>query len=228
MRSVALRPIRVRIAHPYPLVASGLVAVLGGVPDIVLLRDDTDGACADVVVADCHDGIALAAMARASAGRSATVTRVVVLSALCREQHVRSALEAGVSGYLQQHCDAAQLIGCVRQVAAGSRYLDPALAMRLSDTVGQEPLTQREREVLQVLSRGGCNKAIAIELGISVGTVKAHVKAIMAKLQAVSRTQAAGIALRCGLLDVAAPVRAPRAAPAPRPWVHGRAEALAA
>lgn len=193
--------IQVHIAHAYPLVARGIERVLGDLSDVAATLDEDSGALADIVVADYDDGLERSARARReSAGRRTRSPRVVILTEQCREQNVRMAMEAGVAGYLQQGCSTQQFVDCIRQVAAGSRYIESELAIRMADSLSHEALTGRECDVLRVLVSGRCNKSIANDLGISVGTVKAHVKAIMAKLRAVSRTEAASIALQRGLL----------------------------
>ncbi|MET0350413.1 MAG: response regulator transcription factor [Rhizobacter sp.] len=202
MNRSAPAPIQVHIAHAYPLVARGIERVLGDLSDVSATLDDDDGALADIVIADYHDGLERTVRARgASPGRRTRGPRVVILTEWCREQNVRTAMEAGVAGYLQQGCSTQQFVDCIRQVAAGSRYIESELAIRMADSFSHEALTGRENDVLRVLVSGRCNKSIANDLGISVGTVKAHVKAIMAKLRAVSRTEAASIALQRGLLS---------------------------
>jgi DNA-binding NarL/FixJ family response regulator len=166
-----------------------------------------DEACAetiDVVVADYQDGVRLATSpgTRAPALKAA---RVLVMTTHDREHEVRLALESGVHGYLLLGCPIQELIAGVRALGSGSRYLCLAVAQRMAESLTREPLTPREADVLRLLVRGQCNKSIAKQLEIAVGTVKAHVKAIMAKLDASSRTQAASIAAQRGLIDEPAP-----------------------
>jgi len=106
----------------------------------------------------------------------------------------------------------------VRAAAQGRRFLCHAAAQEVANSLTNEALTARERDVLLLLAQGRCNKTIASHLDIAVGTVKAHVRTIMSKLKASSRTEAACIAVARGLLpeprvdDVTPPRR--RAAPA--------------
>ena len=221
MNRSAPAAIQVHIAHAYPLVARGIAQVLNDLSDVAATLDEGEGAGADIVIADYHDGLERTARARReSVGRRTRTPRVVILTEWCREQNVRLAMEAGVAGYLQQGCSTQQFVDCIRHVAAGSRYIESELAIRMADSLSHEALTGRECDVLRVLVSGRCNKSIAIDLGISVGTVKAHVKAIMAKLRAVSRTEAASIALQRGLLAEHPPV-------APNPAVRGASAAYA-
>jgi two-component system response regulator DesR len=186
--------IKVAVDHADPLVAIGLSTVLGQQPDIDLVST----CLPDVVVADYGQGLSLAARARGQARQGSL--RVLIVTSQHREQDVRSALEAGVDGYLELGCDVQDLLCGVRQLARGSRYLSAAAASRVAESLCHSDLTGREREVLALVARGQSNKAIALALQISAGTVKAHVKGLMGKLGAATRTQAASIAGERGLL----------------------------
>jgi DNA-binding NarL/FixJ family response regulator len=115
---------------------------------------------------------------------------------------VRGALEQGVHGYLPLDRGIDEFVHGVRTVARGSRYLAPSTAQCMADSLTREALTAREAEVLDLLACGECNKSIARQLDIAVGTVKAHVKAIMGKLDASSRTQAVSVAAQRGLVSM--------------------------
>ncbi|GHC98800.1 DNA-binding response regulator [Pseudorhodoferax aquiterrae] len=182
--------IQVLVAHPDPLLALGLVAALGQQPGIEIV---SSGA-ADVVLTDYAGGLALAG--QRSAG---TPARILVLAVQDREQEVRTALERGVHGYLLAGSRVDDLLEGIRALAQGQRYLSLAAAQRMADSMTREHLTGRESDVLRLLVQGCCNKTIARQLEIAVGTVKAHVKGIMSKLQANSRTQVVSIAMARGL-----------------------------
>ncbi|MBI3345626.1 MAG: response regulator transcription factor [Burkholderiales bacterium] len=201
MTSIATSPIRfdlprikVAVDHVDPLVAIGLSTVLGQEPDIDLVTARP----AEIVIADYAQGLTLAGQTRIQS-REARV-RVLVVAGQSREQDVRIALDAGVQGYLELGCRVQELLNGVRQVARGSRYLSAAAASRIAESLGHSHLTQREHEVLQLVARGQSNKAIALALQISIGTVKAHMKGVMGKLGAATRTQAASIAGERGFL----------------------------
>jgi DNA-binding NarL/FixJ family response regulator len=119
-----------------------------------------------------------------------------------REQEVRRALEAGVQGYVLLGCSTIEMVEAVRVVGRGSKYLCLQVAQRMADSLTRENLTERELDVLALLSAGCSNKVIARDLDIAVGTVKAHVKGIMGKLAASSRTQAVTVAAERGLVSV--------------------------
>lgn len=203
--------LRVLVMHAEPLVAFGLAAALRQGPGFAVHVegvDETAEAAYDVVVADYQDGVRLTTSpgARPPALKAA---RVLVMTTHDREHEVRLALESGVHGYLLLGCPIPELIAGVRALGAGSRYLCLAVAQRMAESLTREPLTPREADVLRLLVRGQCNKSIAKQLDIAVGTVKAHVKAIMAKLDASSRTEAASIAAQRGLIDEPLPDTSP-------------------
>ncbi|MET0209115.1 MAG: response regulator transcription factor, partial [Burkholderiaceae bacterium] len=108
----------------------------------------------------------------------------------------------GLHGLLLATCSARELVSAVLALAAGRSYVCAEVAQRMAEGFCREPLTAREEEVLGLLSRGRCNKAIGLQLGIAPGTVKSHVKAILGKLAASSRTEAASIATELGIIDL--------------------------
>ncbi|WP_416758632.1 LuxR C-terminal-related transcriptional regulator [Roseateles sp. So40a] len=209
MFHAAYARIQVRVAHSDPVVAAGLATLLEREGDIDVLDDSIalpavvrDAMRApnrtDVVIADYTRAMALAAMRPPS---DALQPRLMVLTAHDREQDVRSALEAGVDGYVELGCASQELVAGVRQLARGSRFLSALAARRVADSMSRSRLTGRERQVLGLVADGKSNKAIAIALDISAGTVKTHMKGILGKLAAGSRTQAATIARERGLIS---------------------------
>lgn len=212
METSSSRRTSVRVMHAEPLLEMGLVASLRAQVDLdVAGRDDpaTDRAV-DVLVTDYDAGLQFAARARSGQlPRHLAGARVLVVALSDREEEVRSALEHGVHGFLMMGCPLAELVNGVRTVARGSRFLCAGAAQRMADMLTRESLTAREAEVLRLVALGECNKAIARDLAIAVGTVKAHVKAIMGKLDASSRTQAASIAAARGLVSSAWAARVP-------------------
>ncbi len=132
---------------------------------------------------------------------------IVVLGA--DASHLRATNSLAARGYLAQDANADELVATVRTVATGLTVLDPSLISELSalpvartssGNPGEETLTPRETEVLQLLAGGLPNKTIAAQLGISEHTAKFHVSAVLSKLGAASRTEAVTTAARRGLL----------------------------
>jgi DNA-binding NarL/FixJ family response regulator len=134
--------------------------------------------------------------------------RVIVLTSFLDDDKLLPALRAGAAGYLLKNAEPQELARAVRAAHAGEALLDPVVAARLVEALGEgageqplDRLTPREREVLQLIGRGFPNKRIALELRLSEKTVKTHVSHLLAKLDVTDRTQAAVIAVRAGLVD---------------------------
>jgi len=201
-----LQPARVLVLHRESIVAFGLCATLAQEPGIDVqqgIGSQTSADRFDVVICDHETGMALSQPAR---GRNGSTMhqgpRILVLTAQSSERAVRQALDRGVHGYVLLESPIEELVRAVLAVCRGQRYLSPAVALRMADSLTHESLTSRESEVLMLLAAGQCNKTIARQLQIAVGTVKAHVKAIMGKLGASSRTQAVSVAAQRGLVGL--------------------------
>jgi len=211
MISAPRRPATVLTLHPDPLVRSGIVAALRAHPGFDAIDADAhdfEGRTIDVVIADDQQALQLCDLDEQARRRPLARARILVLTANDRETAIRKAIEAGVSGYLVFGCPVSELIEGVAAVAQGGRYLGRAVAQRMADSMTRASLTQREADVLRFVVAGESNKVIARSLRIEVGTVKTHVSAILAKLDARSRTQAAAIAIARGLVEPGKPAAA--------------------
>jgi two-component system response regulator NreC len=134
--------------------------------------------------------------------------RILVLSMQDDPQYVREAFAAGASGYVLKEAADNEVVGAVREVAGGGRYVHPELGARLIAAESEErrraeedPLTEREGEVLRLLALGHTNQEIAKQLFISVRTAETHRAHIMQKLRLSSRAELVRYALDRGLLQ---------------------------
>jgi DNA-binding NarL/FixJ family response regulator len=185
--------LRLRVDHEDTLLQAGLAALLARYPDLALATED---AAADVVVTDYG-----AAMRRVRERASRPgAPRVVVLTRRDSEIDIRCALAQGVDGYLVVGCSVDSVAEAARAVHQGLRHLDAVATHRIAESMFHEPLTGRETEVLQLAAIGCANKVIAARLQIGVGTVKTHMRSLLDKLDVASRTEAAAVAHRRGLL----------------------------
>jgi DNA-binding NarL/FixJ family response regulator len=131
--------------------------------------------------------------------------KVVVLTSFGEVERVHAALAAGAAGYLLKDAEPSEVVAAIRAAAAGEVHLDPAVARQLTrrmagPQVGLAALTVREREILVLVAHGHSNRDIADRLVISERTARTHVSNVLAKLQLPSRTQAALLAIREGLI----------------------------
>ena len=192
-----MRPIeriRVLIAHGDPLISAGLTATLSRLRDFEATTVAARQPAADVVIADYDSGLRLIASGGAL-GR-----RVMILTHSDSEAKICHALEQGARGYLLLGCSLQDLVDGLSSVHMGGIALGPLVASRIADRMKQQALTPREADILRYLMLGMSNKAIASKLSLAVGTVKTHVKSVLEKLDATSRTQAVSIAQRRGIL----------------------------
>ena len=204
--------IRVLVADDHAVVRQGLRTFLELQDDVEVVADVADGARAldavaehepDVVLMDLVlpvvDGVE--AIRRIAAERPET--RVIALTSFLDDDKLFPAVRAGAAGYLLKDVEPQELVRAIRAVHAGEALLHPAVAARLMEEVAgsgghdaSDPLTPREREVVDLIARGLSNKRIAVELRISQKTVKAHVSNILTKLDLNDRTQVAMHAVR--------------------------------
>jgi DNA-binding NarL/FixJ family response regulator len=192
------------IKHPDAVMTAGLSALLVDHCGFDVVRSAGDAAMpaqTSVIVAGYAEGIALA---QAYGARLAPCPPLLVVTSCDKEFQVRNALDAGVHGYLLQDCSADELGDAVRQLSRGGRYVSARVAGSIADSLTRALLTRRESDVLQLLAGGHCNKLIARELDIGVGTVKTHIKGLLTKLGAKARTHAVVIASQRGLIEAGA------------------------
>lgn len=197
--------LNVLVMHPDPIVGAGVVAALRQEPGLEvsvynLAEPAPGGPAADVVITDYDNAIRLTDRDTRRAIGGLAESRILALTASDREADIRRAIQTGIHGYLLLGGSLCELTDAVRAVGMGMRYVCPLVAQRMADSLAGESLTQRENEVLGLVATGQSNKAIARQLAIELGTVKSHVSAIMLKLGAISRTQAANIAVTRGLV----------------------------
>ncbi|HEX6541916.1 MAG TPA: response regulator transcription factor [Ktedonobacterales bacterium] len=200
--------IRVLLAEDQAMVRGALAALLALEGDIEIVAEVSRGdevvsaalaarpdvALLDVEMPGC-DGLTAAALLR----RELPSCRVLILTTFGRPGYLRRAMEGGVVGFLLKDAPSAQLAAAIRRVMAGERVVDPALAaMALSE--GNNPLTEREREVLLAARNGASNAEIATTLILSEGTVRNYLSVAMQKLGAHNRVEAAHIAEEKGWL----------------------------
>ena len=128
-------------------------------------------------------------------------TAVLIFTAYSERSLLSRGLESGAKGYILKEAPHASLVKAIEKVATGDGYVDPALMPAFLPGKGDDMLTGREREILQLLADGMSNTDVAARLFISPETVKSHVRHILTKLEADTRTHAVAIALREAIID---------------------------
>lgn len=213
-------PIRILVVDDHAVVREGLRAFLALQDGFEIVGEAADGDEAIVKAAELHPDVILMDLvmpkrdgvsAMQELRQQNSHPRVIVLTSFLDDERLLPAIEAGAAGYLLKNSQPAELARAIRAANAGEAVIDPTAAARLLTALSDpdhrrptapalEQLTKREREVLELIAGGRSNKRIALELGISEKTVKAHVGRVLAKLDVSDRTQAAVLAVENGLV----------------------------
>jgi DNA-binding NarL/FixJ family response regulator len=202
--------IRIFIVDDHPVVRAGLTNMLGTQPGFQVLGSASSGEEAlevlrlrdiDLVLLDLRmpgmNGIdTLLAMRRIG-----IPTRVIVLTSFDTDEDIYRAVHAGAEGYLLKNASQAEMVGAIRAVHAGKRYIPNHIASRLTERMMRSDLTTRELEILKLLAKGLTNKQIGQVLGISSNTARNHVNSVIDKLDVSDRTEAATTAIQRGIID---------------------------
>ena len=211
-------PIRVLIVDDHPIVRSGLRRVLEAEADIEVVGEAGDASHAvfearsgkpDVILMDVvmpgKSGIEVTP----DVLHDVPEAKVLVLSMQDDPNYVREAFAAGVAGYILKEAADTDLVAAVREVAAGRNYVHPTLGARMVRAEAEErkrseqdPLSDRERDVLHLLALGHTNQEISGQLYISVRTAETHRAHIMEKLRISTRAELVRYALEHGLLEI--------------------------
>jgi DNA-binding NarL/FixJ family response regulator len=208
---VSAQPIRILSVEDHPVFRAGLSTILGSQPDMLLVGSAANAIEAISEFRIHRPDIALMDLRLPGTnGTDALITirgefpqaRVIMLTTSDSDVDILRALRAGAAAYLLKSMPKDALLAVIRSVHAGRRHIPPEVAARLAEHMGDDSLTTRELEVLQLIRDGNRNKQIANHLSISLTTVNFHIKNLVDKLQANDRTHAVTIALRRGLLQI--------------------------
>jgi two-component system NarL family response regulator len=204
--------IRVLIADDHPVVRDGVAAMIERRPDMTVVGEAATGreavaayraARPDVVLMDLRMPDMTGVEAIGAIRGEFPGARIIVLTTYDGDEDIYRGLQAGARAYLLKDAPRDDLLDAIRAVHAGQSRIPPAVAARLAERVLAGPeLTARELEVLQGIVAGRSNKEIGAALGISEGTVKAHVNSILSKLGVADRTQAVTTALQRGIVHL--------------------------
>ena len=213
------RPIRVLLVEDQALVRAGLRMVVDSQPDLTVVGEGSDGASGvslarelrpDLVVMDVRMPVLDGISATRRVVALPMAPRVVVLTTFDLDASALAAIRAGASGFLLKDAPPEDMLAALRAVHAGDAVLAPSTTRRLLEQLAPavdpvavrsvSALTAREREVLVAMARGWSNAEIARRLVVAEGTVKTHVRQILAKLEVRDRVQAVVTAYDAGLV----------------------------
>ena len=203
--------IRVILVDDHPVVRDGMANIVNQQKDmrVVAEADDGDAAIAlyeehrpDVMVLDLRmpgrDGVSVVEVVLDKHPKA----RLLIMTTYDGDEDIFKSLSRGAKGYLLKDAPRQEILLAIRAVAADQRYTSGAVAAKALQRMFRPSLTQRELDVLQQLAEGRSNKDIGRRLQITEGTAKTHVKAILTKLDAMSRTEAVAVAHKRGLIHL--------------------------
>lgn len=203
--------IRVVLADDHPVVRDGLAAMINQQPDMQVVGEAGDGDEAigfyeqhhpDVMVLDLRmpkrDGVSVVQRVLETDPKA----RLLIMTTYDGDEDIFRCLSQGAKGYLLKDAPRQEILSAIRAVSEDRPYTSSLVAAKALQRMAKPSLTTRELGVLQLLAQGRSNKDIARQLGIGEGTAKTHVKSILTKLDAISRTEAVAVAHKRGLVHL--------------------------
>jgi two-component system NarL family response regulator len=203
--------IRVLIADDHPVVCLGLLGIINGQPDMVVVGQARTGTQAvtmarkhspDVILMDLRmpemGGVEAIAAIRAERSDSA----VIVLTTYQGDEDIRKAIAAGAQAYLVKGMSHLKLLDAIRSVRAGQQYFPRSIRNSVPGKLNRSALSPRELDILRLIVKGLNNQEIAEALNITRGTVKWHVNIILRRLDVNDRTQAVVVAAQRGIVEI--------------------------
>lgn len=211
MSESSSRSIRVLVVDDHSILREGVTLILEDRSDMVVVGEARDGVEAIVRFRELQPDVTLMDLQMPGMGGLEAIkairsehpnARIVVLTTYEGDVQAVRALKAGAMGYLLKSSLRTEMLDAIREVHSGRRYLHRQIADEIALHIVDDALSEREIAVLQLVAVGKANKQVAWELGVSEETVKAHLKAIFAKLDVTDRTHAVTVAARRGIIEL--------------------------
>ncbi len=202
---------RVMIADDHPVVVLGLAAIINAQPDMTVVGEASNGREALELFEKHLPDVTLIDLRMPELGGVDAIKQIrvkhphaifIVLTTYQGDEDIHKALKAGAQGYLLKGMPHDDLLEAIRRVRAGVQYLPASVKETLANRTPGSDLSPRELQILELIVKGLSNKQIADKLGITEGTVKWHVNAILGRLNVSDRTQAAVAALNRGIVQL--------------------------
>ena len=203
--------IRILTVDDHALLRNGIAGLVNAEPDMKMIAEAATGVEAikqfrlhrpDITLMDLQMPDMSGIEAIIGIRSDFPEARIIVLTTYSGDVQVLRALRAGARGFLVKGRVNRELLDVIRAVHAGQKRIPPEIAAALAEHAGEESLSPRELEVLELIARGNANKEIAARLAIAEGTVKSHITRILAILRANDRTHAVTIGLKRGIIDL--------------------------
>jgi two-component system NarL family response regulator len=204
-------PIRILLADDHFVVRMGLSTLINIQDDMSVVAEASNGKQAvemflalrpDVTLMDLRMPEMTGVDAIVAIRGQEPDARIIVLTTYDGDEDIYRAFQAGARAYLLKDMHHDDLLGSLRAVHQGQRFIPPAIANRLAERIPRSELTARELEVLKLIVKGMSNREIAATLFITEGTVKIHVNNLLGKLGVSDRTKAATTALQRGIVHL--------------------------
>lgn len=201
--------IRILLADDHHVVRQGLSAIIATESDLQVVGEACDGVVTCELYARLRPDILILDLRMPALDGFEVVkrliqedpqARILIMTTYDTDEDIWRCLRAGAKGYLLKDATHPEIITAIRTVARGESFTTPQLATRLARRANAPEMTPRELDVLRLLAQGRTNKEIAAALGLGEGTIKTHLKSLLAKLGATTRTEGVRRAQERGLL----------------------------
>jgi two-component system NarL family response regulator len=200
------KKIRVILADDHPVVRDGLAAMVNQQADMEVVAEAGDGDEAIALFEQHQPDVLVLDLRMPKRDGVAVVQRVLEINPKARilimttDEDIFQCLSQGAKGYLLKDAPRTEILSAIRAVSEDRPYTSSSVAAKALQRMAKPSLTQRELAVLELVAEGRSNKDIARRLSITEGTAKTHVKSILTKLDAISRTEAVAVAHKRGLI----------------------------